>query len=211
MKHFFSADIAAWEQRYRSTFINSLSGFKALCLVGSVNKNQVYNVAPFNSLVHLGAHPPLMGLIFRPDSTERHTLDNIRSNGVYTINLVHRQISAQAHQCSARYPKQVSEFSATGLNPEFLFDCKAPFVKESKIKWAMQLETEMEIAANRTLFVIGRVLQVHVMEACVQADGYVNLQMAETLTVNGLDAYHTCNLPLRYNYAKPDRELKPLS
>ncbi len=80
--------IAQLEQRFRTNFINCLSGFKSLNLIGSVNQLQQTNLAIFNSVFHLGANPPLLGCIIRPDSVERHTLSNIESTGYYTFNHV---------------------------------------------------------------------------------------------------------------------------
>lgn len=196
-------DVKGWEQRYRTCFMNSLSGFKALCLVGTQNTNGQTNLAPFNSLIHIGAHPALMGLIFRPDSVERHTLSNIRNTKVYSINLVPKHIMAQTHQCAARYDANTSEFSATQLDAEYLNNFKAPFVKASKIKWEMVFESELEIPVNGTSLLIGRVQSIYLPENSVAADGFVNLQVADTLCVSGLDAYHECQPPVRFAYAKP--------
>ncbi len=103
-------DIMRLEQRYRAMFINSIGGFKSVVLIGSKNKAGQTNLAIFNSLFHVGANPPLVGFIIRPDSVERHTLRNILETGVFTINHIHESFFIQAHQTSARYPKEISEF-----------------------------------------------------------------------------------------------------
>lgn len=64
-----------------------------------------------------GAKPPLMGFIVRPDSVDRHTLSNICNSGYYTINHVTKSIYKRAHQTSARYDADISEFEAVGLTP----------------------------------------------------------------------------------------------
>lgn len=46
--------------------------------MGTVNKIGHTNLAIFNSVIHIGANPPLMGFISRPNSGERHTLENIQ-------------------------------------------------------------------------------------------------------------------------------------
>ncbi|MEY4292398.1 MAG: hypothetical protein RIQ61_775, partial [Bacteroidota bacterium] len=76
------------EQRYRTTFINSLAGFRQAVLVGTKSAEGHSNLAIFNSLIHLGAHPALFGLINRPDSVQRDTLQNIISTKSYTLNYV---------------------------------------------------------------------------------------------------------------------------
>jgi hypothetical protein len=85
-RYFSLVDLMALEQRYRAAFVNSLSGFKSVCLIGTKNPSQQTNLAIFNSLVHIGANPPYIGFISRPDSVDRHTLSNIKETGLYTIN-----------------------------------------------------------------------------------------------------------------------------
>ena len=107
--HFFSKnDIESFEQRYRANFINSLSGYKSAYLVGTQGKDNS-NLAIFNSVFHIGANPALIGMISRPNSVPRHTLENIRLNKFYTLNHVETSFLKQAHQTSARYESYQSE------------------------------------------------------------------------------------------------------
>ena len=53
MKTFSTNDIENMEQRYRTTFINSMSGFKSLNLVGTINEQEKINLAIFNSIFHV--------------------------------------------------------------------------------------------------------------------------------------------------------------
>ena len=123
-----NTELMQMEQRERAHLINSVGGFKSVCLIGTVDGAGKNNLAIFNSIVHIGANPPLISFIMRPDSVERHTLSNILSVGYYTINHLNEAIYKQAHQTSARYPKEISEFDATGLTPEFKNEFKAPYV-----------------------------------------------------------------------------------
>ena len=111
-----ASDLIQMEQRKRAHLINSVGGFKSVCLIGTVDLIGQTNLAIFSSIVHIGANPPLISFIMRPDSVERHTLANILETGSYTINHLNTSIYKQAHQTSARYPKELSEFDATGLN-----------------------------------------------------------------------------------------------
>jgi flavin reductase (DIM6/NTAB) family NADH-FMN oxidoreductase RutF len=199
-----NADILNMETRYRAAFINTLSGFKSAALIATVNEQGQTNCAVFNSVVHIGAHPPLLGFICRPDAVERHTLENIQSTGVYTINHIHEDIYVQAHQTSARYPKHISEFDATGLSPEYLNGFKAPFVKESTIKIAMQLKSIVPIAINGTLLVIGEIQSVNLPEDCMQSDGSVDIEKAGTVAISGIDTYHKTKRLAKLSYAKPN-------
>ena len=197
------AELLEMEQRYRANFINSLTGFKSLVLVGTAAKNGQKNLAIFNSIVHLGAHPPLIGMVIRPDSVDRHTLQNILETGYYTINHVQEEMMEKAHQTSARYPKTISEFDAVGLEDEVINDFPAPFVKASTIKIGVQFKEKVPFAINGTIFVIGEIKQITLPKDFVQADGFVDLVKAGTITNSGLDSYHVVLDGKRFPYAKP--------
>ncbi len=205
-KEFSLNDILAFEQRYRATFVNSLGGFKSLALIGTANKAGQTNLAIFNSLFHLGANPPLFGFIIRPDSAERHTLNNIVSANEFTVNHVSENFYKQAHQTSARYPADRSEFDATGITPEYKTDCKAPFVKESQIQIAAEFLRKVDVIENGTLLIIAKIKAVYIPENCIAADGYIDLEKAGSITCAGLDSYHRTTQIARLAYAKPDAQ-----
>lgn len=191
------------EQRQRAHLINSIGGFKSVALIGSIDLQGQTNVAIFSSIVHIGSNPPLLSFIMRPDSVERHTLANILETGFYTINHINAQIYEQAHQTSARYPKSMSEFDATGLTPQFKNDFVAPFVEESQIQLAMEFKERLDISINQTIMIIGEVKAIHFPSDCLAPDGFMNIEKAGTITVAGLDSYHTTQPLQRLPYAKP--------
>ena len=191
------------EQRYRTTFINSLAGFRQAVLVGTKSTEGHSNLAIFNSLIHLGANPALFGLINRPDSVQRDTLQNIISTKAYTINYVRADAYKKAHQTSARYDKDVSEFEAVGFEEAYLPPCTAPIVKEAVVNIAMQLEEIIPIKINGTVLIVGSVLQIHIDEQLVGNDGFVSLSEQQVVISQGLDAYFVSSPLGRLAYAKP--------
>lgn len=191
------------EQRYRTTFINSLAGFRQAVLVGTKSTEGHSNLAIFNSLIHLGAHPALFGLINRPDSVQRDTLQNIISTKAYTLNYVRAADYKRAHQTSARYDKQISEFEAVGFEPAYLPSCTAPMVKDAVVSIAMQLEEIIPIAINSTILIVGSVQQIHIDEQLVEQDGFVSLSEEQVVISQGLDAYFVSSPLGRLAYAKP--------
>lgn len=182
--------------------INSLSGFKAANLVATINTAGLTNLAIFSSAVHIGANPPLLGLVSRPHSVPRHTLENIMATEQFTINHVNSMIYKQAHQTSARYRTQ-SEFEATGLTPEFIPDFKAPFVQEANIKIGLSLADIIDIKINNTKMIIGQIEWISLPQNSVEQDGKINLEIADTIAISGLDTYHKTQQIERLAYAKP--------
>jgi len=190
VRKYFAQDFESMEQRYRANFINSLGGFKSIVLVGTKDPEGRSNLAILNSFFHIGANPPLCGLIFRPDKVPRHTLDNIIAVGQYTINHINEAIVSPAHQTSARYERGVSEFDATGLTPEFREDFLAPYVAESRVSLGVSFAQRVDLAINGTILIIGQIEYAFIPGDCLQPDGFINLETAGTLTGSGLDSYH---------------------
>jgi len=210
MKTFTLSEIMAMDQRYRTTFINSIAGFKSLNLVGTINDESQTNLAVFNSIFHVGANPPYLGMVFRPDEVERHTLENILTSKHYTYNHINPNIISAAHQTSARYPKQVSEFEAVGLTPFFSKNSIAPYVQESHVKIGLALKEKIRVTTNNTIIVIGEIFEIIIDETAVATDGYVDLEKLETCTVAGLDAYFSVKKIERLGYAKVNQQIEKI-
>lgn len=209
-KSFTLQEIKALEKRYRAQLINSLSGVKSANLIGTKNKENQTNLSIVSSVVHLGSEPALFGFIQRPTNVERHTFENIVDTGCYTLNHVNETIYRQAHQTSAKYLREESEFEETGLTPEYRKDFFAPFVSESHIKLAMILEQIIDIKLNGTKLVIGSLQHIIIPKTAIKSDGYVHLPEVNTVGVTGLDAYSKLETLSRLSYAKPDQPLSKI-
>lgn len=198
------------EKQKRVHLINSLGGFKSVALVGTSDENKNTNLSIFSSFFHLGANPPLIGMIFRPSPPERDTMRNILDTGFYTINHINESIFKKAHQTSARYDNGVSEFDATGLNSEYKNDFFAPFVVESKVQLGIEFKERIDISINNTTMIVGEIVQIYIPENCLQEDGFIDIEKANTITCSGLDSYHKTIQLDRLSYAKPDKEITSL-
>lgn len=206
-KHIDYEAIMAMEKQMRVNFINSIGGFKSVCLVGTQNESKQINLAIHSSLVHIGSNPPLYGIVFRPGVVERHTMENILATKYYTINHINETIYRKAHQTSARYPRNISEFEAVQLQSEFKNEFFAPFVKESVVQMAMEFKEKIDLKINNTVLIIGEVKAVYLPVNCLQIDGFLDIEKANSMTCSGLDSYHITQRLERLSYAKPDREL----
>ncbi len=199
-----------FEKLYRTNFVNSLSGFKSANLIGTISKEGKTNLAIFSSVIHVGANPPAIGFLMRPVSVERHTYNNIKETNYFTINHINKEIFKKAHQTSARYDKDVSEFDECRLTPEYRDTIKAPYVKESQIKIGCRFVEELEIKFNGTIFIVGEILEVILPDDTVGGDGFVDIEKAGTIAISGLDGYHDTKRIARLSYAKPGIEPKEI-
>ena len=202
MNHISINEIKEWNRFYRGNFINCLSGFKPVSLIGTVNKNAQPNLAIFSNIIHLGADPALIGFINRPVAASPHTMINIEATQQYTINHISPSFIAQAHQTSAKYNAGANEFEATGLTAVYKNDCKAPFVAESNVQIVLELVEIIPIKHNGTFLVIGALKAVFVDKAIIMEDGFLDINKSGSIVSLGLDSYHTCNDGERYEYAK---------
>ncbi len=198
---FSREDILESEKLYRTKLINSLAGIRQIALIGTKSNSGLENLAIFNSIIHLGAHPPLFGFISRPDSVERDTLRNIKETGSYTFNYMDKNWMKEAHQTSARYPKDQSEFERVGLTSQYLENCFAPFVKDASIKMEMKFQQMVDIEINKTKMIIGSMERVHIPRNRLAEDGLV--KPFDLLLSGGLDAYYVSEFLEQLPYAKP--------
>ncbi len=196
-------DIDQLEQNYRRTFINSLAGFRQAVLVGTKSADGHANLAIFNSLIHLGSYPALFGLVSRPDSVQRDTLQNILTTKEYSLNYVKSSVYEKAHHTSARYEREVSEFKKAGFQETYHPPCYAPFVEDAIVKIGMKFEQCIDIPINGTILIIGSVMHAEVNASIVGSDGFVALSEEDVLICQGLDAYFVPRKIGRLPYAKP--------
>ncbi|MDG1047188.1 MAG: flavin reductase, partial [Flavobacteriaceae bacterium] len=165
------------------------------------------NLAVFNSIIHLGSNPALIGFTFRPLTVQRDTYKNIQETGVFTVNHVQEGFVGKAHQTAAKYPTNTSEFETVGLEAEYLEGTLAPFVKKSTIRYSCTYVNEYPIIENGCIMVVGAINALYLDEAFIAPDGWIDLAKANSIAGIGIDGYVKGVAPIRYEYAKP--ETKP--
>ena len=205
MLHYSRTDIDQMDKIFRLNLINSCTGYKSANLIGTQSAEGKTNLAVFSSITHLGSNPPLIGFVLRPTTVPRDSYRNIKSSSFFTVNHIHYSTVADAHHTSAKYPEDVSEFSKTDFEAEYLDDFQAPFVKSAKVRLACRFLNEYPIKENNTLLVVSEILAIYVEDGILESDGWLNLQQAGSVTINGLDGYAKPELIERFPYAKPTR------
>ena len=196
-------DFEGMEKLARVQLATSLPGVKPICLVGTLNKQGQDNLAPFSSVLHLGSSPMLLGMVTRPDTVERHTLSNILELEEWTLSHVKTDFVEKAHQCSARYPREISEFDAVGLERRVMEGMMAPAVGEARVRIGLGLEEIVDLKINNTKLIIGsvRVVEIEGVEELI--DGRVDLEKLGTMGSTALDTYFEVKGSRAFDYAKP--------
>ncbi|MEM0940273.1 MAG: flavin reductase [Bacteroidota bacterium] len=203
--HLTKEDIQKLDRKRRLNIVNSVTGIKPANLIGTISSNCHPNVAIFSSVVHLGSNPALLGFVTRPTrEVHRHTYENLKEIGYYTINQVPITIIEKAHYTSAKLEREESEFHRMRLEEEYFPDFKAPFVKESRLKIGMKFEQEIPIPINGTILIIGAIIHLQIEDEAVNNNGYINLELINTAGISGLNSYYKLKFLESFPYARTD-------
>ena len=208
MKHISSDDIRKMEKIFRLNLINSSTGYKSANLIATKSKSGNANVAVFSSVTHMGSDPAMIGFVTRPLSVARNTYKNLKETSYFTVNHIHEKMIEQAHQTAAKYDEEISEFHKTGLTEQYLNNFHAPYVEQSEVKLGCKYLNEYLIKENDTLLVVASIEHIYFDEGIQMPDGWLRLDDAGTVAVNGLDGYSLPNLLDRFHYARPNQEVK---
>lgn len=201
--HLSSKDLKQTDKIKRLNLINSITGIKPGNLIGTVDSKGQENLAIFSSIVHLGSNPALIGFILRPHTeVKRHTYENIKETGFYTINHIPTSHIENAHYTSAKFPKEVSEFNACCFDTEYLLDFKAPYVKQSAIQLGMKFESEIPIEINNTVMIIGSIAHLYVPEDALEDSFYIDLEKSKSAGISGLNSYYELKKMASFPYAR---------
>ena len=75
-------------------------------------------------------------------------------------------------------------------------------VETVPIKLGCKYLNQYEIKENNTLLMVAEINDIYFSEEIIQNDGWLNLEKAKTVTINGLDGYAQPSLVNRFEYAK---------
>lgn len=202
----FSAnDLKGLEKIKRINLINGIGGIKPANLIGTRGSNGNTNLAVFNSIVHIGAKPPLIGFILRPhQEVSRHTYENILETNEYTINHLPTSLVRSGHYTSAKFPPKVSEFDSCGFSHMYHDNFLAPAVAESPIQVGLKYRESIPIAINQTTLVIGEIQWVHLVDGLLTPEYHINLEASKSAGVGGLNTYYQLQSINTFPYARPE-------
>lgn len=199
---FSQEDIESLNKIKRLNLINSVTGIKPANLVGTFSQKNS-NLAIISSVVHLSSNPPLLSFMLRPDhKVPRHTFENIKETGVFTINNITNDFIDNAHYTSAKFDREISEFEQCNLTEEYLFNFKAPFVKESNLKLGMKYIESVFIKSSDTVMVIGQIEHIEVSDIALEENGCINLETLGSVGISGLNSYYDLSKVKDIPYAR---------
>jgi flavin reductase (DIM6/NTAB) family NADH-FMN oxidoreductase RutF len=194
----------------RLNLINSCTGYKSANLIGTKSKNGISNLAVFSSVTHLGSDPAMFGFILRPATVPRNSYANMKETGYFTVNHITEEIIAQAHQTSAAYDSDVSEFEITDLDEMYHDGIFEPFVTKSPVQILCKYLSEYEIKENNCIHILASIEKIFCKQDLISKDNWLHLEKGNVVAINGLDAYCLPKLIDRFEYARPNSETKSM-
>jgi flavin reductase (DIM6/NTAB) family NADH-FMN oxidoreductase RutF len=210
MKEVTTADLSEMEKVKRLNLVNSCTGYKSANLIATQSLEGINNVAIFSSVTHLGSNPAMLGFIMRPTIVVRDTYKNIKETGYFTVNHVTAGIIGDAHHTSANYNPEESEFDKTKLSIEFKDSITTPFVKDCPVQLYCKYINEYHIKENGTVHIIASIEKIFYNENLEHQDGWLQLDKADVISLNGLDGYCLPKLVNRYEYARKNVATKSI-
>lgn len=208
MKHYTAKDLQEMNKIYRRNLVNSSTGYKSANLIATISRKGRTNVAVFNSVFHLGSNPPMLGLVLRTNTVPKAILEDIHQAGCFTVNHIQENMIEQAHKTAVQREEESSAFESTGLKAEFLDDFPAPYVMQFSIKLGCGFSNEYTIKENGSLLVVAAIEHIYFEPGIEMPDGWLRLEDAGSVVINGLDGYAMPRLLDRFRYARPGEEIR---
>jgi len=210
MKTFNKEEVAKMDKVARLNLVNSVTGYKSANLIGTISKDGIENLAIFSSITHLGSNPALLGFIMRPATVPRDTYKNIMETGYFTVNHITENLIQRAHQTSANYLEEVSEFKESNIESEYIENIQQPFVKESPVRLLCKYMSEYPIIENGCIHIIASIEEIYFEENMLNSDYWLQLEKGNVVAINGLDGYCLPKLIDRFEYARPNSMVKSM-
>lgn len=158
--------------------------------IGTKGRDGSLNLAPYSFFNALSYKPKL---VMFSSTNPKDTLRNCRETGVFTANLVTRDLAEAMNLTSAAAPYGSDEFTLAGLTPVPGRLIDAPYVGEAKAVLecrVTQIFHPLDVNGEETqaTLVFGQVLGIHI-DPSILKDGRVDMRTAHSLARLGYMDY----------------------
>ena len=157
-------------QMYR--FLISAVVPRPIAFVSTIAASGATNLAPFSYFNAISSEPPLVGIAISDRADDpKDTLRNIRDTREFVVNIVSVPLLDAMVRTAGEWPRQVSEFGASGLTPMPSERVRPPYVAESPLQ--LECVLHREIPLGNSFLVEGEVVLARVRDDVV-SDGRVD-------------------------------------
>lgn len=160
LKNFVSIDIdsLSFDDQYKL-----LSGIiipRPIAFVSTLNVDGSATAAPFSSFMIASVEAGFLAFSVGPSDNPKRTLQNIRSNGEFVINMVHEQLATQVQFCGQESAEGIAKLQVAGLTLLDSTLIRTPRIRESKIHFECKLHSITQFGQSN--MVVGHTEVMHV-------------------------------------------------
>ncbi|WP_102108945.1 flavin reductase family protein [Oceaniglobus roseus] len=176
------------QDRYR--LLTNFVGPRPIALVTTRSEAGHSNAAPMSFFNVFSQDPPIviLGIQTRADGNEKDTIVNIRRTQEFCVNMVDMEIAEAMILCGVNFARDVDEPAFAGLATE---ECRQIGARRlTRTPCAMECRVERIIDFPRRAIVLGEVVEMHVRDDCLDAQGrYVNPEVYQPIARLHADNY----------------------
>lgn len=176
-----SFDFATLSEREKYKLLIGAVVPRPIALVTTVDPRGMINAAPFSFFNCLSAEPAILalGVENHEDLAFKDTARNIRTTGVFTVNIVSDRILAAMNVCAVPFEPGIDELREAGLTAIAGSKVASPRIAESPAAFECRRHVTLEIGTSRQI-ILGEVLAAHIHADIVNERFHIDPQ--------GLDA-----------------------
>lgn len=200
-------DFTAISSKDRYRLLTNFIGPRPIALVTTRSAEGRNNAAPMSFFNVFAQDPPIviLGIQGHGDGREKDTLANLRGSGEFAVNMVDMALAAPMIVCGVNFAPDIDEVDFAGLTPRPGRQIAADWIGESPC--AMECRVERVIDYPRRAIVLGEVLEMHVRDDCLDAEGrYVRPENYQPIARLRADNYITSDR--QFELRKPDDLLR---
>jgi len=185
---------------------------RPIAFASTVDKDGNRNLSPFSYFNVFSTNPPIA--IFSPaksgrTNTQKNTYENVKETMEVVLNIVDFKIVQQMSLSSTAYAKDVDEFIKSGLTPIESEMVKAARVKEAPVQMECRVREVVELGdeGGSGNLIICEILQIHIDDAVLDADGGIDQDKIDLVGRMGGDYYVRASGDALFTVPKPIRNL----
>lgn len=132
------------------------------------SKDGIINAAPFSYFNIVSSAPPMISIgVIRDTDEPKDTARNIKETKEFVVHIVDSDNVEEVNKTAMNLPYGESEMDLTKLTLVPSTKVKVPGIKESKVRFEVELEDIFEIKDGEKIvtdLVIGRIVGFHILE-----------------------------------------------
>lgn len=126
------------------------------------------NLAPFSYFTGVSSDPPMLlfSVTAAPSGGEKHTLENVRQNGEFSVNVSSEWMAEGVTESSREYPKEVDEALIMGYGHIDSVHIQTPRLAQAAIQMECTVDQIIAIGEGKGMgnLILGKIEMFHISE-----------------------------------------------